>query len=363
MGSPTGRPTGSSGRRRRHKHGHRSRPGFGAAARPYGAAIIALLILGLGGLTAWYAAEYFLHVFTNRGPVANAPVVGNSGPQVPRWAQDVVESFDDAAQQARAGNIPGTEVQVDDAVAEMEEARVRSKAVPTDFFGRVSTELDDILKAQPASESVVQSSASTGSLQEAPANPEAARLFQHVTQARVELAAVRSWQEAVPADTDLAVNAEEEIERRAAKGAAPDVASSSSAAASGKLRLPAGHADIEAPRNLSKGETLEPISLHAHFLDASLMPDTSEILMPPENRQLSDDVRVENLTIAGASQTLDGIHWRNVTFIETRLRYEDGPLDLQNVRFIHCTFGIPSDTRGAALANMIALGKNSLTIQ
>jgi hypothetical protein len=74
-------------------------------------------------------------------------------------------------------------------------------------------------------------------------------------------------------------------------------------------------------------------------------------------------VRVENLTIAGASQTLDGIHWRNITFIGTRLRYEDGQLDLQNVRFVHCTFGFPSDARGAQIANAIVQGQTSLTIQ
>lgn len=146
-------------------------------------------------------------------------------------------------------------------------------------------------------------------------------------------------------------------------GAAANPASVFPTSDNGELKLAAGHVDIEAPRNLSSGETLDPMSLHATFLDASLMPDTSEILLPPETRQLSDNVRVESLTIAGASQTLDGIRWRNITFIETRLRYEDGPLDLQNVRFIHCTFGFPSDARGAALANAIAFGRTSFATQ
>ena len=90
-----------------------------------------------------------------------------------------------------------------------------------------------------------------------------------------------------------------------------------------------------------------------------LMPDTAEILMPPARRSFEDNVRVENLSIAGASQTLDAIRWTNVTFIGTRLRYEKGPLDLENVHFIDCTFEFPSDDRGARLANAIALGQTS----
>jgi hypothetical protein len=330
-------------------------------------------MLGLGGATAWYAAQNFIHSYANRQLPANAASAGNSGARVPPWERDVMEGFEDAAQQTKAGNITGAEVQVDAATAEMEEARVRSKAATSDFFGQASADLDDILKAQPDSVSVVKNSDASGSPledQQALADLGAANLSQHLTQARIELAAMRSWQQPLPRGTDLAVDAAEEaIQGRAANasgagasGATPDVTSASLATAGGKLRLPAGHVDIEAPENLAKGEVLDPPALHADFLDASLMPDTSEILLPPESRQLSDNVRVENLTIAGASQTLDGIHWRNVTFIETRLRYEDGPLDLQNVRFLHCTFGFPSDARGAAIASMIALGKTSLTI-
>jgi hypothetical protein len=333
---------------------------------------MALLIVAAGSVAAWYSGNYFLHAYGNRESPTNASATGNSAPQAAPWTQDVLDAFDDAAQQAKSGNIAGAEVQVDEAVAAMEEARVRSKAVPGDFFSRSSTELHRILTAQPESESAVENSGATGppqEAQEAPPDSLVARLFQHVTQARIELAAIRSWQERVPAHAGLAVDlAETAVQGSAAKAgsdsaAAADVTSAPSALASGGLKLPAGHVDIEAPRNLKKGEALDPASLHATFLDASLMPDTSEILLPPESRQLADDVRVENLTIAGASQTLDGVHWRNVTFIATRLRYEDGPLSLNNVRFVHCTFGFPPDARGAAIANMIALGKTSLTIK
>lgn len=369
-GSPT-RPHGGSGRRRR-RHRHRSRSEFPRAVRPYGAAIIAVLVIGLGGVMVWLAVEYFVAGHDKRERPAKASSPAYSAQQVPAWEQDVLIAFDDAAQQAKAGNITGAEVQVDEAVAEMEEARVRSKAVPGDFFGRASSELDDILKGHLSAEPAEQSSDAEGSAQGAPADLVAGRLFQHVTQARIELAAMRSWEEPMPAGM-LAIDsakaaehsaAQTAAERDATNGSVPDLPSSAPfISAAGKLKLPAGHIAIEAPRELSANQLLDPASVRGNFLDATLMPDTSEILLPPEHRQLSDNVRVEGLTMAGASQTLDGVHWRNVSFVGARLRYEDGPLDLQNVRFIHCTFGFPSDARGASIANAIVHGQTSLTIQ
>lgn len=123
------------------------------------------------------------------------------------------------------------------------------------------------------------------------------------------------------------------------------------------------HVAINAPREIAAGQTLDRKSFGGSYLDATLMPDTAEILLPPYSRAFVDNIRVENVTIAGASQTLDGIRWRNVTFVGTRLRYESGELDLQNVRFVRCRFGFESDDRGAHLANAIALGQTSIAIQ
>jgi hypothetical protein len=93
------------------------------------------------------------------------------------------------------------------------------------------------------------------------------------------------------------------------------------------------------------------------------MPDTAEILLPPASRLFTDNVRIKNLTITGAAQTLDGLHWENVTFIGSRLRYQGGELDLRNVRFVRCRFGLASDERGARLATALALGQSSLVIE
>jgi hypothetical protein len=93
------------------------------------------------------------------------------------------------------------------------------------------------------------------------------------------------------------------------------------------------------------------------------MPETSEVLLPPATRRLSDNVRVEGITIEGASQTLDGMRWKNVTFVAMRLRYEGGEVSLEDVKFVHCRFGFTTDERGAKLADAIALGKTSIEIQ
>jgi hypothetical protein len=111
------------------------------------------------------------------------------------------------------------------------------------------------------------------------------------------------------------------------------------------------------------GATLNPAKLGGNLLDATSMPSSAEILEPPPSRIFADNVHVENLTIAGAAQTLDGIHWKSVTFIGTHLRYEGGEVDLHNVRFIHCMFGFPSDDRGGRLATAIARGQTTVVIE
>lgn len=93
------------------------------------------------------------------------------------------------------------------------------------------------------------------------------------------------------------------------------------------------------------------------------MAASAEILMPPSSATMADNVGVADLTISGASQLLDSIHWKHVTFIGTRLRYSGDGIDLQDVHFIHCTFGFPPTLRGAKLANAIALGQTTISIQ
>ncbi|MFZ1031982.1 MAG: hypothetical protein WAN72_08315, partial [Candidatus Acidiferrales bacterium] len=120
---------------------------------------------------------------------------------------------------------------------------------------------------------------------------------------------------------------------------------------------------VAAPRAVAAQSVLDATTAKGNCIDATLMPETLEIILPPATRLFVDDVRVEGLTFEGASQTLDGIHWKNVTFIGTRLRYEGGQVSLSNVRFVRCTFGFSTDERGARLASAIALGQTSFVIE
>jgi hypothetical protein len=336
----------------------------------YALAAFALLMIGLGSWMSWEAVEYFIHNSTSRNSQASAAAAASASfARLVPWEQETLIAFGQAERQAKGGNALGAERRVDEAVAGVEQARVRSKTVSQEFLGRASTELDGILKEWSKSSAAAVHGTGPSSTPGAPTSMVGGRLFQHVTQARVELAALRSWQEPIPPGSELALDAEEALQRQASQGPAANGAANAPntpvgvALQAGELKLPAGHVSADGPRQLAANFLLDPASLGGRFLDASLMPDTSEILLPPETRKFADNVHVDNLTIAGASQTLDGIHWRNVTFIGTRLRYEDGQLDLQNVRFVHCTFGFPSDQRGAQIANAIIAGKTSLTIQ
>lgn len=318
--------------------------------------LVAVAMIGVGAFMSWEMFRFFTEAYRHRGPAAKAefahpsstlpkPVVGSAGAVAP-W-QNVLSEFGQAAQFAKSSHITHAEMRVDQATSEMEDARVHSRVAPASFFSRAAHELDAILKAQPAS------------VQDGVPGTAGSRLVEHVAQARIELAEVRSAGEPLPAGSVLASDA-------LAKQASADEAAAGAvkaASTSEMPTLPAGHIVINAPREIAEKGALDPKTLGGSFLDASMMPDDVEILLPPATRELTDDVRVNDLTIAGAAQTLDGIHWNHVTFIETRLRYEDGQLDLHDVRFIRCTFGFPSDERGASIANAIALGKTTFTLQ
>ena len=64
---------------------------------------------------------------------------------------------------------------------------------------------------------------------------------------------------------------------------------------------------------------------------------------------------MQNSLIRGGEQLLDGIHWHNVVFAKTRIRYEGGEVELDNVRFIDCTFDLPAVQRAADLAEYAAV--------
>jgi hypothetical protein len=70
-------------------------------------------------------------------------------------------------------------------------------------------------------------------------------------------------------------------------------------------------------------------------------------------------VGVEDMTlvggVAGVSQALDGIRWKNVNFVNIHIRYEGAEVLLSNVRFVNCTFDIVNDHRGELVTDYAIL--------
>jgi hypothetical protein len=62
----------------------------------------------------------------------------------------------------------------------------------------------------------------------------------------------------------------------------------------------------------------------------------------------------------GGSQKLDGVYWRNFTFTNVQIEYDGGPLALENVRFVNCTFKMRYSVRADQFAGLV-LADNSVT--
>jgi len=322
----------SSGRTRRWQR----RRDFRVPVPLYVRLTVLTLSVTLGGTLAWHGARLALHP---RGRSLGTPDRLPPGPASPdsavlEWQRDALESIETGVREANKGNITAAEVAVDRAGSDIEEARVQAHAPTPDFFEVASAALDRVLQQQP----------------------ENARLFEHATIARIDLAQLRSTVSG-PSHLHASASTPDPSENKSTAGSSTAGSGSVGPVASERRSLV-----IAAPREIAANHALNPEALGSDSIDATLMPQTAEILLPPSTRLFVDNVRVENLRLEGASQTLDGIHWKNVTFVGTRLRYESGELDLRDVRFIRCTFGFTADERGSRLANAIALGQTSLVI-
>lgn len=98
-------------------------------------------------------------------------------------------------------------------------------------------------------------------------------------------------------------------------------------------------------------------------MDGSAIPSGTDLLAPASNSLDKNSDTVTGLTLKGVTQTLDGIEWKNVAFVNSRIRYRGGELRLDNVHFVNCTFEVPSNGRGAQLADYAALESGMLTIE
>jgi len=299
-----------SGRSRRWKAHRRHRSIFGTSAPSYARYTIIALAMLLVATLIWRGIRWVWHPAERQSAAYYDSTPAAVSPSTAPWQRDVMTSLAAASADIRAAQITAAEMDVDRAASIITDMRLQSRGAQPDFFESALAGLDRISRAQPQDE----------------------RLIEHVTLARAGLAELRSSLDATALPPD--------------------------APGSGVRRV-----SIAAPRTIEADHILDPATLRGDILDATIMPDTAEVLLPPSSRLFADNVRVENLIIAGASQTLDGIHWHNVTFIGTRLRYQGGELDLRDVHFVRCRFGVPSDERGARLANALALAQSSIVIE
>lgn len=326
-----------SGRSRRW-----GRRGRGYARAPMFARVGVVLIAAvLVGTFAWQGVQRLLHPSRTTGVVTigGAPSNASSAPAMPAWESQVMDALVEATTQGAGGNITAAEVEVDRAAAIVTAERMQEQTAEPDFFESGIRGLDRVILTHPENQ----------------------RLFEHVTQAKIELAQLRCAQ-----PTEAGSSSGDGVASRPNQGAA-DTGSGAvpvgpGAQAPHAKTIP-GHVVLASPRAIGAQSVLDAATARGNYIDATLMPETAEIILPPATRLFADDVRVEGLTFEGASQTLDGIHWKNVTFINTRLRYESGQLSLNNVRFVRCTFGFTTDERGARLASAIALGQTTFVIE
>jgi len=79
-------------------------------------------------------------------------------------------------------------------------------------------------------------------------------------------------------------------------------------------------------------------------------------------RTLAENNVIQRAVIKGGIQTLDGIHWRDVVFIGTHVRYDGGEVELKNVQFVDCTFDFPYSERAIRVTDYAILKGKYLTI-
>jgi len=90
-------------------------------------------------------------------------------------------------------------------------------------------------------------------------------------------------------------------------------------------------------------------TLQASFADR-------DMLIPDSKRWETNRATISGINIIDGNQSLDGFIWDNVTFANMHIRYAHGTALLHNVRFVNCTFDLPSDDTGTRIANYVALG-------
>ena len=325
----------------KHKRHWRSRRHKRRSAPWYGPPIVLAIAIILAGTLAWKGFQLVLRWSGHASAEEASQLTSNVAPRATDpWQRDALESIDAASAEAQGGNITAAEMAVDRVASIVEAARIEARKPPAQFFEMAAAGLDGVLRRQPENQ----------------------RLIEHVTLVRIELAQLRSLMAGALGAAKGSAESESTNAATLGENGASSGRNGEKSLAPSNKGADDKHVAIGTPRSIAANHVFDPSVAGGDWIDASLTAETAEILLPPTSRLLVDNVRVRNLTIEGAAQTLDGIHWKNVTFVGTRVRYEGGEVDLHDVHFVRCTFGFTTDERGARLANAIALGESSIVI-
>jgi hypothetical protein len=86
----------------------------------------------------------------------------------------------------------------------------------------------------------------------------------------------------------------------------------------------------------------------------STLPPTHDLSSSPASglQNFKLPLATQNL-FDGGKQKLDGVHWKNSIFRNMRIEYGGGPMELENVRFINCTFVMKYSPKAETFADMV----------
>jgi hypothetical protein len=99
---------------------------------------------------------------------------------------------------------------------------------------------------------------------------------------------------------------------------------------------------------------------HGAVINGSEIPRGMDAFDPPSKSLAENNEWIDGLILYGVNQTLDGIEWKNVVFVDSHIKYLGGDIKLESVRFVNCTFDVPGNPRGAQLADCTILEERLL---
>jgi hypothetical protein len=114
------------------------------------------------------------------------------------------------------------------------------------------------------------------------------------------------------------------------------------------------------------------ISVQAATVDKSRLPGSVLIAVPTEKpfnflespffRVLSTAPSINDVGFMSGNQILDGFHWNRDVFVNTVIHYDGGEVELNNTRFVNCTFQMSDNPRSDKIATYVTLEQTYLKI-